>query len=227
MKMKQTTLLLISCMLMLVGAVETPADPVGSAHQLMRDFGVQLPKERKPAPLFSLPKLGGGEVSLADAYGKLVLLHFWATWCVPCRHEMPLLHRIEQDLDAQKFRMICVNVDRGDSDDVRRFIDKVSPAFHTLLDPAGSVRNRYVVRGLPTTYLIGQDGKIIGRIIGERDWTSPAAKFMLEALLRSDGYGREALIKPDLISTSVAKRSANEKTVHDHVIVPAYVGWLR
>ena len=190
-KIKPTTLLLISCLLMLVGTIAAPADPAGSADQLMRDFGVQLPKVRKPAPLFSLPKLGGGEISLADARGKLVLLHFWATWCVPCRHEMPLLHRIEQDLDAQKFQMICVNVNRGDSDDVQRFIEEVSPAFHTALDPAGSVRNGYAVRGLPTTYLIGPDGIIIGRITGERNWTSAKAKSMLESLLRSQVYGSE------------------------------------
>jgi thiol-disulfide isomerase/thioredoxin len=178
-------LLLIVGLLALVGAIDAPAAPV-SAEQMMQAFGVQLPKQRKPAPDFTLPKLGGGQTSLAAARGKLVLLHFWATWCVPCRHEMPLLHHMEQGLDAAEFRMICVNVDRGDSDDVRAFIDKVIPQFHTLLDPEGSVRNRYAVRGLPTTYLIGGDGKIIGRIIGERDWASPEAKALLEALSNKD-----------------------------------------
>jgi len=181
-------LLLIASFLMLVSgsarAVEAQAEPAASVRQMMIDFGVQLPQQRKPAPLFSLPKLGGGEISLADARGKLVLLHFWATWCVPCRHEMPLLHRMEQGMNADSFRMICVNVDHGDSDEVRQFIDQVSPQFHTLLDPEGSVRNRYAVRGLPTTYLIGRDGKIIGRMIGERDWSSPAAQAMIRALLQ-------------------------------------------
>jgi len=180
-------LLLIANMLMVVGAIQAPAASL-AVDQAMRDFGVQLPKVRKPAPEFSLPKLDGGHISLADARGKLVLLHFWATWCVPCRHEMPLLHHMEQGMDNAEFRMICINVDRGDSDGVRTFIDTVSPQFHTLLDPDGAVRNRYAVRGLPTTYLIGRDGKIIGRIIGERDWTSPEAKNILEILL-SGGMG--------------------------------------
>jgi len=178
-------LLLIASLLMVAGAIQAPAAPL-DVEQLMRDFGVQLPKARKPAPDFSLPKLGGGRTSLSEARGKLVLLHFWATWCVPCRHEMPLLHHMEQGLDAAKFRMICINVDRGDSDDVRKFIDTVSPQFHTLLDPEGSVRNRYAVRGLPTTYLIGSDGKIIGRIVGERDWSTGAAHAMLAALLKQE-----------------------------------------
>jgi len=181
-------LLLIVGLLALAGAIDAPAAPL-SAEQMMQAFAVQLPKRRKPAPDFTLPKLGGGQTSLAAARGKLVLLHFWATWCVPCRHEMSLLHHMEQGMDATRFRMICINVNRGDSDDVRAFIDTVSPEFHTLLDPEGSVRNRYAVRGLPTTYLIGRDGKIIGRIIGARDWTSPEAKSMLESLLGSDEFG--------------------------------------
>jgi len=179
-------------LLMLVGATHAPdaqAQSLASERQLMRDFGVQLPQQRKPAPEFALPKLGGGEISLAEARGKLVLLHFWATWCVPCRHELPLLHRLEQGLDASEFRMININVNRSDSGDVRGFINKVSSGFHTLLDAQGSVRNRYAVRGLPTTYLIGKDGKIIGRMIGERDWTSPEAKAMLESLLESGKPG--------------------------------------
>ncbi len=175
-------------LLVSVGAFEAPAEPA-TAEQMMLNFGVQLPKQRKPAPEFSLQKLGGGEVSLADFHGKVILLHFWATWCVPCRHEIPLLYSMEQGLDAGLFRMIYVNVNRGDSGSVQTFIDKVSPQFHTLLDPDGSVRNRYAVRGLPTTYLIGKDGKIIGRIIGERDWASAAAQRMLESLLGSDRYG--------------------------------------
>jgi len=178
-------LLLIASLLMVAGAIQAPAAPL-DVEQLMRDFGVQLPNVRKPAPDFSLPKLGGGRTSLSEARGKLVLLHFWATWCVPCRHEMPLLHGLEQGMGSAEFRMICINVDRGDSDDVRSFIDKVSPAFHTLLDPEGTVRNRYAVRGLPTTYLIGRDGKIIGRIIGERDWASPEAKSLMKTLSNKD-----------------------------------------
>jgi len=169
-------------LLMVVGATCAPAAPL-AVEQVMRDFGVQLPNVRKTAPDFTLPKLGGGQVSLTDFRGKLILLHFWASWCVPCRHEIPLLHNMEQSMDAAKFQMISINVNRGGHDDVQDFINKVSPEFHTLLDPAGSVRNRYAVRGLPMTYLIGSDGKIIGRIIGERDWASPAAKNMLESLL--------------------------------------------
>jgi len=177
----KTGYILYACMAMLFAA---PAHAATLA-QLMTDFGVQQPREHKPAPAFSLSGMGGEHKSLSDARGKLVLLHFWATWCVPCRHEMPLLHALEAS-DIDGFRIVCVNVDRGNKDTVKTFMDKVTPHFHTLLDPDGSVRNRYAVRGLPTTYLIGSDGKIIGRIIGERNWTSPKAKAMLESLLEPD-----------------------------------------
>lgn len=184
-------LLLITGLLLAAGAGLAPAAPV-AVEQAMHDFGVQIPKQRKPAPLFTLSQLGGDEVSLSDFRGRLVLLHFWATWCVPCRHEMPLLHALEKS-GAHGLQIICVNVDRGNRNKVKTFIDEVTPHFHTLLDPEGSVRNRYAVRGLPTTYLIGRDGKIIGRIIGERDWSSPAMKAMLQLLINRNKPGEQAL----------------------------------
>ncbi len=174
-------LLLLAYLCLPTGAVAAPV--MQTAEQIMRDFGVQLPKQRKPAPDFTLPGLAGGEVRLSDYRGKLVLLHFWATWCIPCRQEMPWLHAMEKTMPASEFRMICVNVDRGSRELVRSFIEEVSPSFHTLLDPEGLVRNRYAVRGLPTTYLIGPDGTMMGRMIGERDWTSEAAQHMLNFLL--------------------------------------------
>lgn len=184
----RVSLLLIGLLLvglpLTAGANAAPAAIPASAMQLLRDFGVQLPHEHKPAPDFTLKALDGRRVSLSDFRGKLVLLHFWATWCAPCRDEMPRLHRIEKRLPAEAFRIICVNVDRGDSGPVRSFIREVSPSFQTLLDTEGEVRQRYAVCGLPTTYLIGRDGRIIGRIIGERDWTGADA--MLQALLAED-----------------------------------------
>jgi len=156
-----------------------------SLDALMDNFGVQRPRVHKPAPDFTLRSLSGKTVSLSDFRGQPVLLHFWATWCVPCRHEMPLLHALEQQ-EGNRFHIACVNVDRGDPNRVKAFIDEVTPRFHTLLDPTGAIRNRYAVRGLPTTYLIDADGKISGRMIGERDWSSPAARSMMRALAQGD-----------------------------------------
>ncbi len=171
-------------MLTMAGAFCAPAIAVADdLDEAMQAFGVQMPREHKPAPDFSLPGFDGGTVHLSELRGQLVLLHFWATWCVPCRHEMPLLHGMEKKLKGKSFRIVCVNVDRGGEQDVQDFMQEVSPGFHTLLDPEGGVRNRYEVRALPTSYLIGGDGKIIGRIIGEREWNSEASLHLFRQLL--------------------------------------------
>jgi len=178
--------IVVIAMLVMVGAIAAPAAP--ATEELLRDFGVQLPHERKPAPDFTLQRLDGSAVSLSDYRGQLILLHFWATWCVPCRHEMPLLHDLAQR-KLSRFHVLCVNVDRNNRRAVQSFIDEVTPRFQTLLDPAGDVRNRYAVRGLPTTYLIGPDGRIIGRLIGEREWNSAAAIALLKSLTQQRGRG--------------------------------------
>jgi len=148
-------------------------------------FGVQQPRQYKAAPEFSLLRSDGGrKLSLADEKGKLVLLHFWATWCVACRHEIPWIESLWQQYRGQGLVVLGVNVDRGNPSGVRDFIRQHHLSFPVLLDPAGDIRNRYAIRGLPSSYLIGRDGKIIGRIIGERDWSSASARAMLAGLLK-------------------------------------------
>jgi len=166
-------------MLMVVGAMDAPA---ASLQQMMNHAGVQQPSVKKMAPDFTLTGVDGGQMTLSDLRGKLVLLHFWATWCVPCRHEMPLLHQLDRE-GLNKFRIVCINVNRGDKDEVKAFIDNVTPHFHSLLDPSGEVRNQYAIRGLPTSYLIAADGKIIGRMIGEREWSSAGMKELIRSLI--------------------------------------------
>lgn len=149
--------------LVLVWAGFAQADPLA-------DFGVVQPKTRLMAPDFTLPGLDGKARSLSSYRGKVVMLHFWATWCVPCRQEMPVLHDLDRDFSGEDFVLLCVNVDRGSKDSVSVFMNAIAPHFNTLLDPNGDVRNAYAVRALPTSYLIGRDGKFSGLIVGERDW---------------------------------------------------------
>jgi len=175
----------------LAWAVSAQAGPAmaGALSVVLDDFGVQQPRVHKPAPAFSLARLDGGQMGLADMRGKLVLVHFWATWCVACRHEMPQIEQLWQRYRKRGLMVLGINVDRGDLDSVRAFVRERGVSFPTVLDPSGSVRNRYEVRALPTTYLIGRDGKIIGRIIGERDWASQAADVMMSALVSQEGGG--------------------------------------
>ncbi len=157
------------------------ADPLDAS---MAAFGVQQPRVHKLAPDFTLARTDGGAMALSDARGKVVVLHFWATWCVACRHEMPKIEQLWQRYRSRGLVVLGVNADRGNLPAVRDFIHQLNLSFPSLLAPDGAVRNTYGVRALPTSYLIGRDGKIIGRIIGERDWSSPAARAMMRTILK-------------------------------------------
>ncbi|MDX8412316.1 MAG: TlpA disulfide reductase family protein [Mariprofundaceae bacterium] len=152
----------------------------------LTDMGVITPKDRMPAPDFSLPSLHGEERRLSDFKGRVVLLHFWATWCAPCRKEMPELHTMWDGYREQGLELLCVNVDRGNRKGVESFMQDIGLDFHTLLDAEGAVRNDYEVRALPTTYVIGRDGKFVGRIVGERNWGGASAEALFQLLLKED-----------------------------------------
>ena len=151
-------------------------------------FGMILPKERLAAPALSLSGLDGQVRTLSDYKGDVVFLHFWATWCVPCRSEMPMLGELEKDFKGKDFKIITVAVDRGSlkwtKKTVGKYIDKYSVGVDVLLDNKGDVRRLYEVSMLPTTYIIGRDGKFIGKILGGRQWTSPQAYSLFRAILK-------------------------------------------
>ncbi|NIP72175.1 MAG: TlpA family protein disulfide reductase [Gammaproteobacteria bacterium] len=148
------------------------------------ELQVERPKVSLPAPGFELPDLQGDGHSLARYRGRAILLHFWATFCVPCRKELPELERAWRRHRASGLTVLGVAVDRGDARLVQRFARDHGVTFPVLLDPRGTVRNRYEVRGLPTTYLIGPDGRIKGRAIGARHWDGPAAGELIGQLLQ-------------------------------------------
>ncbi len=159
---------------MLVWAFSAQADPLD-------DFGVIQPKARMLAPDFELTGMDGKLHSLSSYRGKIVMLHFWATWCVSCRREMPVLQKFRKGFEGSDFKLLSVNVDRDNRDIVKTFMQEIELQFDSLLDPDGEVRKAYAVRALPTTYLIGRDGKFSGYILGERDWNKAAP--MLVSLL--------------------------------------------
>jgi peroxiredoxin len=146
-------------------------------------FRITLPKRRVEAPALRLPGLDGRPVTLDSYRGKVVLLHFWATFCVPCRDEMPALDDLWQQYGNDGLVVLGIAADRGSIGVVRDFVTEFGLGFPVLHDKSGSVRNRYEVTGLPTTYLIGRDGRISGRATGTRDWNSPQAREYIESLL--------------------------------------------
>jgi len=117
-----------------------------------------------PAPDFELDSLSGEQVKLSDYLGKPVLVNFWATWCTPCRYEMPLFERYDQNY-GQEFIILGVNLQQTGAD-IREFTDEFNITFPILLDVDGSVNKLYKVQGLPTSVFIDREGLINAVHIG-------------------------------------------------------------
>jgi thiol-disulfide isomerase/thioredoxin len=128
---------------------------------------------------------GDGETkSLADWRGRVVLLNIWATWCVPCREEMPQLDTLQADLGGENFEVVAVNVDKGGGDKAKIFLEETGAAhLARYTDPSGRLFRKVRAVGMPTTLLIDRDGKEIGRLVGPADWGSEQAKMLIEAAI--------------------------------------------
>ncbi len=146
--------------------------------------GITVPKTRLPAPEFTLPDLSGKSVSLQQFQGKVILLNFWATWCAPCREEMPDMQLLWEDLRDQGFVILALSADRGHQDAVARFASQLQLDFPILLDPDGEVRNAYEVIALPQSYLIGRDGRFSHKLLGAINWRDPEVLSIIQELLR-------------------------------------------
>lgn len=159
-------------------------------------FSVENPVQRLLAPDFQLTDVQGNPVRLSDYHGKLVVLHFWATWCGPCRQEMPALQQLQQQYQAQGLEILAVSQDSGSNQPVQNFIRRYQLKMPVLSDGDGKVAALYDVAGLPTSYVIGRDGRMVVRIIGDRDWQSEKARqWLAEELAPGDGW-QEATALP-------------------------------
>lgn len=143
----------------------------GTATDPLQALGLQAPNEAVAAPEFSLSDLAGKKVQLKAFRGKLVLLNFFATWCGPCREEMPGMERLFRAHQDKGFVVLAVNLQES-AKTVRPFVQQLKLSFPTALDAEGSVSRDYGVRALPVSFLIGRDGNILWRAIGGRDWES-------------------------------------------------------
>lgn len=118
-----------------------------------------------PAPDFALFDLQGNEVRLSDLRGQVVLVNFWATWCGPCRLEMPAIEAEYQARKGQGLTVLAVDLDEP-ADDVAAFVEELGLSFTTLLDPGGRVFDLYRVRGYPTSFFVNRDGMVDRQHVG-------------------------------------------------------------
>lgn len=152
-------------------------DPVASLKMS------RLPAGSMAMP-FELTSLDGTRVRLSDLAGKIVLVNFWATWCGPCKEEMPSLARLQQQLDPKKFVLLTVTTDLQ-RQGIAQFLSQAGVALPVLFDEDQEVSRSFLVRGLPTTVVIGRDGTLSGRAVGPRAWDSQESVALMRQMMES------------------------------------------
>lgn len=182
--MTRTQLLELSAGVILLGAAVGGAAYWGRAAPVGRTtaFQVSRPGEPTAAWEFELLDLGGRSVRLRDFRGRVVLLNFWATWCAPCREEMPALETLARELGPRGLAVVGVNFMESKGK-VEVFVKEHGLRFPILLDADGRVSERYQVFALPVTFLVDRRGMLVATVLGIRDWTGPDARAYLDQLL--------------------------------------------
>ena len=155
----------------------------GGESNLFSKIGIQ-PIKNKKAPNFCLKDLNGKEVEMKHFKGKVVFLNFWATWCGPCKEEMPSMEALCQQFKEKDFTFLTISVDYGGGKAVKEFLDKHRYTFLVLLDPKGESLDLYDVKGIPTTIIIDKKGAMIGKAIGPKNWNKIEVISFLNLLLK-------------------------------------------
>jgi cytochrome c biogenesis protein CcmG, thiol:disulfide interchange protein DsbE len=137
------------------------------------------------APDFRAIDLGTGDsVSLRARYrGAVTLVNVWATWCVPCRVEMPAMEKLYQSLAPRGFRIAAVSIDEGRPEEVQKFTQELGLSFDILQDRSTKVQQVYQTTGVPESFLLNREGLIVKRVIGAHDWSSAVNRALIERLL--------------------------------------------
>ncbi|MBA7647250.1 Thiol-disulfide oxidoreductase ResA [subsurface metagenome] len=179
--MKKTTfilsLLLVCCLLTCKQSRQR-----NSTHHL-EQMGFQAFEKETPIFDFELESIKGRTISLSSLKGKVVFLNFWATWCPPCRAEMPSMELLYKELKDEGFEILAVNL-QEDKKQVQKFVDDFGLTFPVVLDKTGRIGTAYGARSIPITYLIDKSGIIIAGTIGTREWYTPVTISLLREILK-------------------------------------------
>jgi peroxiredoxin len=135
------------------------------------------------APDFTLTDTQGRKVTLSQFRGQVVILNFWATWCPPCREEMPSMEQLYRNLESKGLVMLAVNVEENGKKAVSQFLQKTPYSFPILLDGENVAQNTYGVFRFPESFIIDRNGVVVEKIIGGRNWLSGATFKVIDFLL--------------------------------------------
>jgi peroxiredoxin len=169
---------------MLAAALTAAPFAFGAAKtDLYGAAGVQQVRGRPEAPPFQLRTVDGRSIDSAALQGKVVLVNFWATWCKPCKDEMPAMQRLQQQVAHRDFMLLAITTD-SQREAIAEFARTLGLSFPLLLDESKETSGAFGVRGLPTSVLIGRDGRIVGRALGPRPWDEAPAVTLVRELLK-------------------------------------------
>lgn len=142
-------------------------------------------KEKSPAPQISVVSLeNGSTLKLSDLKGKVVLLNFWATWCPPCREEIPSMMKLNKFMVGKPFQMVAVSIDEGGKSVIDSFFKETGFSLPTYQDASGASSKSYGVTGVPESFIIDKQGVLVKKIIGGAAWDSPEVVAFLEGLMK-------------------------------------------
>lgn len=140
------------------------------------------------APAFQAGALEGTATkSLADYKGQVVLLNVWATWCAPCRVEMPSIENLYQEFAPQGLKVVAISIDEAGPDVVREFVRERGLSFEILLNPSRSIERIYQTTGVPESFVLNRDGVIVKKVIGATEWDSAVNRDLIRRLLAQKG----------------------------------------
>ena len=134
------------------------------------------------APDFTARDLAGKEVKLSDLHGKVVLVNFWATWCPPCREEIPSMVKLNQAMAGKPFQMLALSIDEGGKGAIEQFFAKSGQTLPAYLDGDQKVAGLYGTTGVPETFVVDKKGVILKKVIGGMDWSAPEVIAYLNGL---------------------------------------------
>ncbi len=144
-------------------------------------MNVKLPEQSVSAPEFSLLTLDQQPIQLSDYKGQVVVLNFWATYCIPCRIEMPSLQKLSQRYEGEDVSVVAISLDEDKTTAIKKLVEKMNLTFPIALD-GQLAGDDYQVSVLPVTYIIGKEGQLLGRAVGDRDWASEEAYQLVDSI---------------------------------------------
>ncbi len=173
--MQRILFLCVACLLLSITACTKTESPKVSV----------VAKEKSPAPDISVVSMANGSaLKLSDLKGKVVLLNFWATWCPPCREEIPSMMKLNNIMAGKPFQMVAVSIDEGGKPAIEAFFKESGFMLPTYLDESGASSKSYGITGVPESFVIDKQGVLVKKIIGGFAWDSPETITFLEGLMK-------------------------------------------